>query len=231
MLKFLIRSTLLAALCLGGACDSEESDKGAGDASVQKTSGPLLPWKQGNTWTYKVTGDGESSTKVTTILALEPVGGSGVNATKMAHRVETKKGAMDQTISWQALDGERVMRYREQSYSAKTGLVELEESWVPGKLHVDSSAARQVAGLMWIEEYEETKAPTDGTPETKTQRDTWKVDAVDQVVTVPAGTFSAVVLIKSGGTSLKTYWYVPGVGKVKETGGQTEELVSYQVAP
>ena len=37
--------------------------------------------------------------------------------------------------------------------------------------------------------------------------------------------------MKAGGSNLKTYWYVPGVGKVKETGGQTEELVSYEVAP
>jgi hypothetical protein len=39
------------------------------------------------------------------------------------------------------------------------------------------------------------------------------------------------VLIKSTATGSKTYWYVPGVGKVKETGGQTEELVSFDVDP
>ena len=63
------------------------------------------------------------------------------------------------------------------------------------------------------------------------ERDPWTVDAVSQMVTVPAGTFRAIVLTKAGGSSLKTYWYVPGVGKVKETGGQTEELVSYEVRP
>ena len=57
------------------------------------------------------------------------------------------------------------------------------------------------------------------------------LNAAKVKVTVPAGTFDAVVLIKSTATGSKTYWYVPGVGKVKETGGQTEELVSFDVDP
>jgi hypothetical protein len=85
---------------------------------------------------------------------------------------------------------------------------------------------------MWVEEYQETKAPVGAAAETKTTRDVWNVDGVNQTVTVPAGTFTnAIVLIKSGGSSQKTYWYVPGVGKVKETGGQTEELTAYTVKP
>jgi hypothetical protein len=39
------------------------------------------------------------------------------------------------------------------------------------------------------------------------------------------------VLQKAGSSTAKTYWYVRGIGKVKETGGQTEELVSYEVQP
>lgn len=39
------------------------------------------------------------------------------------------------------------------------------------------------------------------------------------------------MLRKAGGSTAKTYWYVRGVGKVKEIGGQTEELSSFEVAP
>jgi hypothetical protein len=47
---------------------------------------------------------------------------------------------------------------------------------------------------------------------------------------VPAGTFDAVLLRKvSNASSEKNYWYARGVGKVKETGAQTEELTEYQV--
>ncbi|EAU62156.1 hypothetical protein [Stigmatella aurantiaca] len=48
---------------------------------------------------------------------------------------------------------------------------------------------------------------------------------------MPAGTFQAVVLQKAGGGTAKTYWFVRGIGKVKEEGGQTEELVRYEVLP
>ena len=60
---------------------------------------------------------------------------------------------------------------------------------------------------------------------------TGKINGLD--VTVPAGTFTAVYIqkVSATGGSAKTYWYVPGVGKVKELGGQLEELVSYSLAP
>ena len=61
--------------------------------------------------------------------------------------------------------------------------------------------------------------------------DRWFVER-REMVTVPAGTFDALVLRKvSVAAAEKTYWYAPGVGKVKETGGQTEELTEYEVAP
>lgn len=231
MRRVWMRTWLLAVLSASAACGSDGSEGDAQTANVVVTSGPLLPWKEGNTWTYRVTGDGEQSTKVTTVGPLESVGGTGPHAQAQANKVVTKKGELDQTLSWQVSDGVRVVRYREQSFGAKTGLLQLEEHWNPAKLHIDGSPARIAAGANWIEEYQETKLDPNAAPVTTTQRDSWRVDAVDQIVTVPAGTFKAIVLIKAGGSNLKTYWYVPGVGKVKETGGQTEELVSYQVAP
>jgi hypothetical protein len=214
------------------ACGSDAaSDGGAADAAVIVTSGPILPFQQGNTWTYKVTGDGEVSEKVTTIGAAEPVGGTGPHASTMAFKVVTKKGTSDQTISWQGQEGDRVVRYREQAFHEGTGELEEEEHWDPAKLHIDGSAAHSAQGASWLESYQETKLPVGEAASTETARDRWSVDAIDQLITVPAGTFKAIVFIKAGGSTLKTYWYVPGVGKVKETGGQTEELVRYEVAP
>ena len=46
-------------------------------------------------------------------------------------------------------------------------------------------------------------------PSTATERDAWSVDSTSESVTVPAGTFDAIVLVKAGGSNLKTYWYVP----------------------
>jgi hypothetical protein len=168
---------------------------------------------------------------VVTIEAEETVGGTGPHAADSAFKVVTKKGKLDQTISWQFLDGERVLRYREQSFHESTGELEQEEHWDPYKLHFDGSDAHTAEGGTWLESYDETKIPVAKPAETKTERDRWIVDSPSEEITVPAGTFKAVVVQKAGGGDIKTYWYVRGVGKVKETGGQTEELVSYEVTP
>ncbi|MDB4976623.1 MAG: hypothetical protein JWN48_4964 [Myxococcaceae bacterium] len=204
-----------------------------GDASAAVAAKSILPWKEGNTWTYRVTGDGEVGTKVITIGPLEAVGGSGANKDKLANKVVTAKGTDDQTVSWQVEDsnGARVVRLREQSFGAKTKLLQLDEFFEPYKLHVDGTAAHSIAGASWVETYMDTKVVPDAGTTTTTGMDTWSVDAVEQSVTVPAGTFKAIVFIKGGGSNQKTYWYTPGVGKIKEAGGQTEELVSYTLVP
>ncbi|HYQ18710.1 MAG TPA: hypothetical protein VEQ58_23205 [Polyangiaceae bacterium] len=225
----------LGSLLLVVACGSEDpsKDDGAGGSGDGPTmTGPLIPWAVGYNWTYRVTDDDEVSTKVNTIGDLEPVGGDGPNAEQMAYKVTTtKKSSTDHTDSWQAPVGDKVLRYRELSYSASSGELELEEYWDPYKLHIDWSAEHLVEGASWLEEYEETKLPVGDTESHSTRRDRWTVRSLSESVTVPAGTFDAVVFQKVGADSLKNYWYVPGVGKVKETGGQTEELMAYELKP
>jgi hypothetical protein len=151
----------------------------------------------------------------------------------VAFKVVTAKGAMDQTISWQAPMGESVVRYREQSYSASTGELELEEYWDPYKLHIDGTAEHRVGNAKWLVIYQETKLPVGKTAETHEAHDLWTILSACESVTVPAGTFTAVSIqkVSATGGSTKTYWYMPGVGKVKESGGQLEELVSYTPGP
>lgn len=222
---------------LPGANDAQSPDTQAPEAGTDAThmpqpNEPLLPLKEGNSWTYKVTGAEGVVTKVTTVGALEPVGGTGPHATKLAHKVVTRKGEADETISWQLLEGNKVVRFREQAFNATTKQLDLEEHWDPAKLRVDWSAEHLVADARWVERYAETKTAPGQPPQTNSNAvDSWSVDAVDSTVKVPAGEFKAIVLVKVGGTSQKTYWFVPGVGKVKETGGQTEELVDFQVSP
>lgn len=191
---------------------------------------PLMPWKEGNTWTYRVLAAGVETMKTVTVGPQEPVGGDGPHRDTIAFKVITTKGVNDRTVSWRAVMGPLIVRYREQSFSATTGELKQDEYWVPYKLYVDRSEERMAAGASWAEEYEETKIAVGLPTVTAVRRDQWVVDSPNEEVTVPAGTFRAVVLQKAGGTSVKTYWYVPGIGKVKETGGQTEELVSYEVS-
>jgi len=192
-----------------------------------------LPWATGNTWTYQVTKDGEIKQKINTIGAQELVGGVGPNANMMAFHVSTAKDMDDHTESWQApaaSDHQRVVRYREQSFDPDTGKLELEEHWDPEKLHIDSSPERTAKGASWLESYSETKLAVGLSPSTHDARDRWTVIDDDETLEVPAGIFEHVVhLRKLGGSASKDYWYARGVGKPKETGGQTEELTSYSL--
>jgi hypothetical protein len=229
-------SLALLALALVAGCGSSDpnadsGNDGGSNSNCQRAAGALLPWKIGNKWTYKVTDNGEVTQKVTTIESAEPVGGIGPNAAKMAYKVVTKKGADDQTISWQAPDGDKVVRYREQSFGAMTKLLQLEEHWDPYKLHIDGSAAHMVAnGKPWVETYLETKLPVGSMASTATAMDAWMVVSECEVLQGLDTTYNALKVTKQGG-DLKTYWYVPGVGKAKETGGQTEELVKFEAGP
>lgn len=227
---------LLSALAFGVGCGGSEpagGDDGAAGGSGMLEGEPFLPLAEGNRWVYRVTQDSTVTEKATVVGPLEPVGGSGPHATDMAHRMTTTKGqgGTDETVSWQALVGARVVRFREQAFGATSGMLTLEEHWSPAKLRVDQSAEHTVAGATWLESISETKLPVGGQPVTSTVNDRWTVLADDVTLTVPAGTFENVLhLQKVGGSSNKQYWWARGVGKLKETGSQTEELVSYEVA-
>jgi hypothetical protein len=228
-----------------GGSSTGDGDAGLGSAGTSTlpgddggtpivADGPYLPWAEGNTWTYLVTDTAAatSSEKVTTVGALEAVGGSGPNSAVMAnHVLTTKMDGTDKTESWQAVVGNQVLRYREQAFSASTGMLTAETHWDPPKLRLDESAAHTAAGAMWTEQYDETVLPVGMAPMTSAQQDQWAVVATDQLVTVPAGTFSTLVLTKMGGVQTKTYYYARGVGKVKEEGTITEELLSFDVMP
>ena len=236
-------ATLLGACLLQLGCGSVDPEKeepgaggdGAGGSATAKPEGPLLPWAVGNNWTYKVTDTGVSSLKTTTIGELELVGGDGPNAGVMANHVTTAKGSdlKDHTESWQmpsADNPDRIVRLREQSFDASSGNLELDEHWDPAKLHIDGSADRTVAGASWLEVYDETKLTVGLSPTTHTARERWTIIGDDETVEVPAGTFEhAIHLQKVGGSSTKDYWYLRGVGKLKETGSQTEELTEYHL--
>jgi hypothetical protein len=172
---------------------------------------------------------------VTTIEAREVVGGEGPHREVSAFRVVTLKGtnSNDKTVSYQDEVDDRVIRYRELSYSATSGELKLDEYWDPWKLHVDGTAEHRHTGATWVQTYTEYKLPVNGDPSSAVVSDTWTVLSDDEVIEVPAGEFHTIVFQKTSedSGSVKTYWYAPGVGKIKEAGSQTEELESYTLVP
>ena len=89
-------------------------------------------------------------------------------------------------------------------------------------------------GTNWTETYVDTKTRSTGAVVPATLKVTWTVEAIDEMVTVPAGTFPclrvhrvepASAVDSTGGDNV--FWFARGVGKVKETGPVYHELLGY----
>lgn len=201
------------------------------DSGVVECTTPLaqryLPLVVGATWTYDTSDMGSPVVpKTTTFEAYEDVGDRKTGI--MAFRQRTEKVA-GHALSWHSDDCTAVTRHREQTYDGAGTLVS-DQFYVPGKLRVDETAAHTMLGATWTSAYTEVEVdPVVGTT-TTSKDETWIVEGVDEPVTVPAGTFNALRVRKTtSGAADKTYWFVLGVGKVKEQGEQVEDLVSYSI--
>lgn len=207
---------------------------GGGGVPEPVEAEPLLPWKAGNSWTYRITKAGKVTVKTTVVGDEEIVGGMGPNKKLLANHVTTDKGQNDHTESWQApspLNALRISRFREQAFAASTGALDNEVHYDPEKLHVDGTPEHTVKGASWLENYEETTLVVGMPPTSHAVEERWTVLDDNETLKVPAGTFEGVIHLRKQGNSVKDYWYVRGVGKLKETGTQTEELVEYSLEP
>jgi hypothetical protein len=225
--------SLLLAACGGGA-GGGDGDGGPGpgpDADVIVADGPYLPFETGSTWTYRVTDTTNASvqTKVSTVGDLEDVGGA--KAGVIAHRVTTQKANGETTTSWQEDTGAAIIRHRERALDT-AGALQNDDVYQPHKLRIDESSAHTAMGASWTETYTETVTDAQGATTSTTKTELWTVEAVDELVTVPAGTFRCLRVRKTSQTtaSNKVYWFARGVGKVKEVGmTDVEELADYSL--
>jgi len=186
----------------------------------------------GQSASFRVTdvGNGTITSKTQTIGAVEDVGGA--KAGVMANRVTTTK-AGGMTVSWQEDTGDGVVRHRELDES---GANSNDTIYTPSKPRVDETPAHMTPGATWTVAYTEDVTTTNppGIPPTSVDKtEDWDTVAVDESITVPAGTFCAlhvhrISMVGGGIGSDKNYWFARGFGKVKEVGdSQIEELVQF----
>jgi hypothetical protein len=227
MLNRMSRAIVMAGLAVAlAACgdDGSNADAGAG--------GRFLPLATGTTWTYKVTDNVTLATwtKTSTVEAEEAVTPERPAVT--AFRVRTTKDSLTgdgDTVSWQEDTGTATVRHKEITYDA-AGTAQNLDVYTPFKLRLDEAGAHLTGGAQWTETYEE--ASTDlltSLTTTLEKTEQWTIEAAAQSVTVPAGTFDCVRVrrVNTAGGADKTYWFARGVGKVKESGDKTEELMSF----
>lgn len=232
-MRFPLFRIALSSLAVTAACgDDAQSDLDSGTPMACAT--PLgerfLPLTVGARWTYDVTDlsvpGSPAVAKASTVEAFEEVGDRKAGTTGFRVRTEKANGT---TVSWQEDRCTSIVRHREQSFAAN-GTMEGDQFYMPSKLRVDETPAHLALGARWTVSYEEVEVdPVAG--ETRVSKDeTWSVEAVDESITVPAGTFVTVQLRKvTSGDADKRFWFAPGVGKIKEEGEQLEVLRDFQL--
>jgi hypothetical protein len=249
MRKCLIATMTLTAALMGAACgggggapagtggtggSATTGNAGSGGAPTggggQSSQGSFEPAPVGATWEYDTTDQGDggtvSGTKSITVEASEPVPGrAGITAVRI-HTVVP--GAEDQ-MTWQAETATAIVRYRDDIYvlGAGTGSVEEFSVYAPSKLRVETT--HLTTNETYTESYTEsvTKVAQGNSTSSSSKPFAWKVINGSESITVPAGTFTALHLQKSNGNSGaidKDYWFVRGVGKVKETAASTNRV-------
>ncbi len=223
----------LLALSLGAACGTSEPPPTEATPTPTGTpSSRLLPAKVGATWTYRVTdlSTGAVATKTSAVEAIEDVGGRKAGITAYRFRTEKSSGW---TVSWQEDRGTSIVRHRELSFDA-AGLMKSEEYFEAFKTRVDETHAHTAPGAAWEEAWTEVLVDPVVGDISSPRSAQWTVESAAETITVPAGTFTCVRVRRvstneSGTGSDKTFWFAPGVGKVKETGGKIEELLEYAI--
>lgn len=231
----LILCLSLAVACGGTNGDDDDDVSGPdaaapADAFVPDPTARFFPMHVGDTWHYDVQhlAGGVSGPKVQTVEATETLTGAKAGIT--AFRLRSDKPSGEYTLSWQEDTGDSIVRHLEKSFDSG-GVMKTDESYDPEKLRLDESTGHTDMGASYSVSYTEHVVDSAGTTMiTKTEQ--WTIEAVDEQVTVPAGTFPCLRVHRtvSQTGSDKRYWFARGVGKVREEGdNQIEELTSYSV--
>lgn len=213
-------------------CGGDNNPIDQPDAAVVGCTEPiatrLLPLKIGAHWTYATSKPGVPvQQKANSVEAYEDVGDR--KAGIMAFRIKTE--LLDKTsVSWQQDLCTSVIRHREKTYDLNNVLTG-DTFYLPSKLRLDETPAHVATGAAWTLSLTEIMVdPVTGVATTVSKDENWSVVAASESITVPAGTFAAIHLNKkTSGNADKDYWYAAGVGKLKETGDQTEELTAYTI--
>ncbi len=204
----------------------------AADGAVpMATSGRYQPLAVGATWTYQVTDTNNVAyTKTSAVASLEDVGGAFAGT--MAYKVsENVKNSTQYT--WYQMTDTDVRRLHDQQLDS-SGALSSDDWYMPYNLRVDETPEHLADGAKWQLSYEDDHTSAKKPPKTTTTTEDWSVDAANETVTVPAGTFSALRITRTdtaSGGSAKTQWFVPGVGKIREQNntGHLEVLTDYQI--
>ena len=218
-------SLLVCAACGG-------TDASSDPCTNEDPSTRYNPFAQGAVWSYKITpkmGNAVTGRK-TTIIGLEDVGGP--HAGVMAYKTHVELSAETKDV-WQCTASDLDVRFKTTYYNVSNAAYETDVQ-TPYRLHLDESAAHTTNGAAWTETFSETDTAPNQAPMTKTESLNWSVVSSAESITVLGVAYTALHVRRVNPKKSETvdYWYAKGVGKLKESGGDTtEELESFTPPP
>ncbi|MEP6652008.1 MAG: hypothetical protein ABJA82_01535 [Myxococcales bacterium] len=221
-------TALMVCACGGGA--KSGGGPSPTDARAPAHSGRYLPISLGATWTWNATDPATGKSANTTSTVVDMNGLAGTKAGIALFRVvsTTLTGG---TVNWQEDTGSAIVRHREQ-FTDQTGAIVSDYLYNPSKLRLDEAPPHMAAHATWTENYADVvdKAGV-ATTQTTPVVATWTVVAVDEMVTVPAGSFSCLHVhrVETATAYDSHFWFAKNVGKVKESGMEIKELVAYSI--
>lgn len=196
---------------------------GCGGSPVLGT--PYLPVAVGNEWVYEEVGGTEPGTVTKTVTETETI----LDQTTYVVRTTQTNSAVTKRSNW-LLDDQRVLRIRQERLDSAGALLNYRE-YDPGFLRM--SGALDEVGETLEEQHTRIELDAHSTQTgSATKFYTWTVQAIDEEVTVAAGTFTCIRLHRVDADSgEKTYWYAAGIGKILESDNvEQERLLEYTIS-
>jgi len=184
------------------------------------------PLVVGASWTFSASNSLETATETVTADALEAF--DPLFPSVLGYRVVTHRGYGATLTAWWEDRGDQIVRHRELALDGH-GEAYGDETFRPGRSVIDESAKHTALGAQWKHQFSDVIIDGGGMF-SDCKSDTFQVQAVDEMVTVPAGTFQALKVERTD-TGTVT-WFARGVGKIKHVGATTRaELVSFSLPP
>lgn len=211
-----------------GVADSsdggEESTTAPADTEEPPAEADYFPLADGATWTYQHTTQDQQVWDE--VVVMREVEFNGMTA----YEQEDNGNNGESSTSTLVRDGTATMRVHKQVNLGSAVLMDVE--YDPGFLRFDNSWG-EGDSVVWAysrAEYDANGMLVDDTP----RNQLYTVESMSVEVTVPAGTFDCVQVLRERVETgeLKRFWFADGVGKIKHETvqtGATEELSAYDI--
>jgi hypothetical protein len=224
-MKTILVLGLLLAAC-GGGGSGDDVDAGP-PPDCGFASDRYLPYQVGFQWTYQVTDPATSTVDSKMQWVDSEVTWDGDGQPALLQITDKSPG---QTKNFTRLMGDAIVRLEQEDWTG-AAVLDRTTTYDPYAIRIDEAAERIADGAMFDESFIEREYDGLGVlSREQPATETWQVMAASEACQAPIGSFADCLHLRrvrvGAQTTQKDFWFVRGVGKVREEGGQTEALQS-----